>query len=257
MLNLDLLFLTLMKDNFSTGSDNYAHYRPSYPKAFFEYLFSLLPQKRVAWDCATGSGQIAAELSKGFEKVYATDISQSQIAHAVQLDNIEYSVQAAEQTHFEKELFDLVTVGQAIHWFDFDRFYEEVRRTSKKEGLICVVGYGLVRVDSAIDAVVDDFYKNIIGPYWDAERRYVDENYLSIPFPFKEVKAPKFQNDQSWTLLHFMGYLNTWSAVKHYKKATGLDPMPALQERLEKYWGLEEVKSLFFPILLRIGHVNS
>ena len=30
--------------------------------------------------------------------------------------------------------FDLVTVAQAVHWFDFDKFYEGVKPVSKRDG---------------------------------------------------------------------------------------------------------------------------
>src|SRR5688500_12529208 len=86
-----------MKDNFSSASDHYARYRPAYPDNLFAYLQTLLSGSENAWDCATGNGQAAQKLSPLFKQVYATDFSAAQLAQAVELPNIRYSVQPAEK----------------------------------------------------------------------------------------------------------------------------------------------------------------
>jgi ubiquinone/menaquinone biosynthesis C-methylase UbiE len=243
------------KDNFSSQSDQYAKYRPTYPKEFFNYLNSIIPRKQNAWDCGTGNGQVAYELAKTFDAVFATDISQSQIDNALQADNISYSVQPAESTHFNNNLFDLVIVAQAIHWFDFDRFYAEARRTAKEHALFCVIGYGRIQISETIDALITNFYTNVIGKYWDKERRYVDEDYKTIPFPFDEIQTPQFENRHQWNLAHLIGYLNTWSAVKHFVKQNGYNPVDQLRPEIELYWGNAAEKEVVFPLLLRVGKV--
>lgn len=244
-----------MKDNFSTQSEKYAKYRPTYPSYFFDYLNSIVQNKRNAWDCGTGNGQVAYELAKTFDKVFATDISQSQIDNSLKKDNIFYSVQPAEKTHFDNQLFDLVIVGQAIHWFNFEKFYKEVKRTTKEDALLCVVGYGRLEISEQIDSVITHFYENVIGSYWDKERKYIDENYKTIPFGFKEIQTPDFVNTRHWTLEHLIGYLNTWSAVKHFIKQNFYNPIDKLQPELERLWGNEQTKQVHFPLLLRIGQV--
>ena len=67
------------KDHFSTQAADYAKYRPHYPPALFEYLASIAPAKKVAWDCGTGNGQAALGLALHFEMVIATDPSEKQI----------------------------------------------------------------------------------------------------------------------------------------------------------------------------------
>jgi SAM-dependent methyltransferase len=245
-----------MKDNFSVQSDQYAKYRPTYPADFFAYLDSLVPVKDCAWDCGTGNGQVAFQLASTYRQVFATDISQSQIDHAIQANNIAYSVQPAEKTHFDDHIFDIIVVAQAIHWFNFEQFYAEVRRTAKPNALICALGYGRIVVSEPINHLITTFYTQVIGPYWDRERRYIDENYQTIPFPFREIKAPSFVNSFQWTLEHLIGYLNTWSAVKHFIKQNGFNPVEQLGVEIGKYWGNDECKKCDFPLLLRIGQVN-
>jgi ubiquinone/menaquinone biosynthesis C-methylase UbiE len=244
-----------MKDNFSTQSDKYAKYRPTYPSDLFDYINSIVQDKQNAWDCGTGNGQVAYELAKTFDNVFATDISQSQIDNALQADNIFYSVQPAEKTNFDNELFDLIVVAQAIHWFDFDKFYTEVKRTAKENALLCIVGYGKSKISEKIDNVINDFHDNVIGKYWDKERKYIDEKYKTIPFPFDEMQTPNFVNTQRWTLEHLIGYLNTWSAVKHFIKQNGYNPIDKLQSEIEQLWNNEQTKQVHFPLLLRIGRI--
>lgn len=243
------------KDNFSIQSDKYAKYRPAYPGGFFNYLNALVPYKKNAWDCGTGNGQIAYELANTFDNVFATDISQSQISNALQADNIFYSVQRAEETCFDNQLFDLIVVAQAVHWFDFEKFYAEVKRTAKENALFCIIGYGRIKISEQIDQVITNFYTDIIGKYWDKERKYIDENYTTIPFPFREIQTPNFVNKQHWNLEHLIGYLNTWSAVKHFIKQNGYNPIDKLQLEIEPLWNNKEEKEIAFPLFLRIGKI--
>jgi len=246
-----------MKDNFSTQSDKYQKFRPGYPADLYNYLISLTREKKIAWDCGTGNGQVAKELAKYFDKVYATDISQSQLDQAEKAGNIFYEVAPAERTTFPPEIFDLITVAQAIHWFNFELFYKEVKRTIKPGGILAVIGYGLFQSEEKLDAVIHHFYNNIIGPYWDKERKYIDENYQTIPFPFEEITPPRFENQFNWTFPQLTGYLETWSAVKHYIKKNNSNPLDLVLTDLQKAWGKgEEVRKIRMPILLRVGRLR-
>ena len=242
-----------MKDNFSTGSDQYAQFRPDYPQNLAPFLAAEAPHHNAAWDCGTGNGQLAVKLAAHFETVYATDLSAAQISQATPKDNIVYKVERAEATAFSDRQFDLITVAQAIHWFDFEAFYKEVYRTLKDDGLFAVTGYALLTISPVIDAVVLHFYKAIVGPYWDQERRYIDELYQTIPFPFKEIKTPELVQEYDWTLGQLMGYLGTWSAVQHYKKAMGNDPLLLIAQDLKQVWGDAHLQRVKIPILLRAG----
>lgn len=246
-----------MKDNFSKLSQGYSQYRPSYPLALFEYLVSLVPDRKTAWDCGTGTGQVASRFAGYFAKVYATDISENQIKHAVKKHNIIYKIERAEKTTFSDNSFDLIAVAQAIHWFEFDKFYQEAERTLKSNGVIAVIGYSLAKVNQEIDEVVNNFYTNIIGEYWDKERKYVDEHYRTIPFPFNEIDVPQFTSEYRWSLNHYIGFLNTWSAVQHYIDKNNSNPIDLIVDDLEKLWAEDEKKSVIFPVLLRVGKTKN
>jgi ubiquinone/menaquinone biosynthesis C-methylase UbiE len=246
-----------MKDNFSKQSKEYAVFRPTYPDEVLEFILSQVSSKNSAWDCGTGNGQVAAKLSLSFQTVYATDISENQIANAVKKDNISYQVASAEDAPFDENSFDLITVAQAIHWFDFDKFYNKVRFTLKPDGILAVLGYNLMTIDAQCDKIIRHLYSDILGDtYWDKERKYLDEQYQTIPFPFEEIKAPEFSQKVNWTLDQLIGYLNTWSAVQHYIKANGTNPVDEIRKQFEEFWGEDQKKQVCFPTLLRIGRLR-
>jgi len=244
-----------MKDNFSTQAKKYSQFRPYYPSEMIDYVVSFVNNKEIALDVATGNGQVAVELSKHFDKVFATDISQKQLENAAKADNFIYKVESAEHTSFGESQFDLVSVAQAIHWFDFDAFYNEVYRILKPNGIFAVLGYGLFGVNGEADKLLKHFYYDITGPYWDAERKYLDENYTTIPFPFEELETKQFVNEFTWTFEQLTGYLETWSAVQHYRKKNGTNPVDLIKAELKEIWEKGDMK-VTFPLLLRIGKLK-
>lgn len=242
-----------MKDNFSTQSAEYAIYRPTYPQELYDYLFSLVKNKDAAWDCATGNGQVARVLAQHFKGVYATDISEKQLTQALKMPNIVYNVESSDHVNAPDQSFDLITVAQAIHWFNFEAFYAEVKRTLKPDGLLAVIGYGVMFIDKKVDQAVHKLYEDILGKYWDPERRYIEEGYKTIPFPFDEITVPKFEIKTTWNFNQLIGYLNTWSSLQHYKKANDRNPLEYIFTELKEAWGSDAEKDVHFPILLRIG----
>jgi len=244
-----------MKNYFSAQSGQYKLYRPTYPDELFRFLFSHVSEREYAWDCGTGNGQVAVELAKRFDNVYATDISREQLSEAPARKNIEYSVQKAENVSFPDSRFNLITVAQAIHWFNFNKFYHEVKRTMKKNGLFAVIGYGLVETFPEADEILLHFYQNIVGQYWDYERRYLDEKYQTIPFPFREIKTPEFCSTFNWSFEQLAGYLNTWSPVQNYKNQNEFNPVDLIVEELKLCWN-DEIRTVKFPVFLRLGRVE-
>jgi SAM-dependent methyltransferase len=242
------------KDHFSGHADDYAAYRPTYPPGLFAYLAGLAPARELAWDAGCGSGQAALGLAAHFARVVATDPSAEQIRHAVAHERILYKVEPAERSSLAPSSADLIVVAQALHWFDLDRFYGEARRVLKPGGALAAWCYGLTRVSPEIDPIVDDFYRNVVGPYWPPERRYIDERYASLPFPFTELDAPAFEMSARWSLDEFVGYLGTWSAVKRYRRERGEEALTLIRDRLARVWSpAQEKRAVRWPIHMRLG----
>lgn len=245
-----------MKDNFSRQSELYSTYRPSYPQNLFDFILSHVTERDSAWDCGTGNGQTAKELSNYFKNVYATDISEAQIQKGYKADNIFYSIQAAEQTNFTNNSFDLVTVSQALHWFSFRAFYQEVNRTVKPGGWIAAWTYNLPSVSETIDQLIRiKLYKETLENYWDYERKLVDENYTTIPFPFEEISTPNFNMYFMWTLDELIGYINSWSAIQKFIAVNSFNPADDIKRQIQPFWAEEKMK-IIFSLYLRMGKVT-
>jgi SAM-dependent methyltransferase len=245
-----------MKDNFSTQAEVYAKYRPQYPDALFEYIMSFVPDKNLAWDCGTGNGQTAKELAKYFQQVYATDISSKQIEHAVKQVNIHYAIEPAEKTSIANNQVDLITVSQALHWFNFEKFYAEVKRVSKPTCIIAVWTYSLLKIDLITDALIHKYHFDTLQNYWDNERKYVDDGYNTVPFPFKIIDTPEFFIEVNWNTEDLEGYFNTWSALQKFIKENNYNPVPALMKEIKQHWPASEVRKIIFPIHLKMAYVN-
>lgn len=246
---------TGFKDHFSGHSADYAKYRPNYPAALFDWLATLTPTHELAWDVGTGSGQAALELARRFFRVVGSDAAEAQLRTAIAHERITYKVMPAERTDLADHSVDLITVAQAIHWFDFDGFYDEVRRVLKPGGIIAAWTYAGTRVAPEIDAIVKHYYVETVGNCWPPERKLVDEHYRTIPFPFAEIEAPPFRMVQHWRLEDLLGYLGTWSATKRYAQARNVDPIEALREPLTRAWGAEGVRLVEWGLHIRVGRV--
>jgi SAM-dependent methyltransferase len=241
------------KDHFSRQSVAYRRYRPAYPPELLEFVAARAPDRRLALDCATGSGQAAVGLARHFDVVLAVDGSASQLAVAEAHRRVHYVAALAERLPVRDRSVSLVAAAQAFHWFDVDRFHAECRRVLVPGGVVAVWTYEKFRVDAAVDTVVDHFYTEVIGADWPAERRHVEQGYRSLPFPWQHETAPDFVLETDWDLEEVMGYLATWSAVQRHKDRLGHDPLPALRPQLAKHWQSGGTRRLRWPIHLRIG----
>lgn len=245
------------KDYFSRQSQAYAAFRPSYPPELYDSIFRHLTKRTLAWDCATGNGQVAQYLAKSFQRVFATDISQKQLDNAAKADNIIYSVSAAEKSSFDVRQFDLITVAQALHWFNLPEFYREVKRTAAPGGLLAVWGYSMLTIDADIDELFLHFYHDIVGPYWDDARRHVENHYRDLSFPFTEIPTPPFFIRAQWSRHQFIGYLSSWSATQRYIEANRQNPLDAFEKRVSHVWKDEDIKVVTFPIFMKLGRIDS
>jgi ubiquinone/menaquinone biosynthesis C-methylase UbiE len=210
-----------------------------------------------AWDSATGNGQAAIALADYYNTIIASDASFSQISNAIPNAWVNYYVDLAEKTAIPNRCLDLITVAQALHWFDFDKFYLEVERVLKPQGILAVWCLPLMTcIDTKVQDILEYFYLATIGPYWPPERRHNDTRYKLIPF--NEIKPPNFEMCLQWTLAEFLGYIETWSAVQQYKNVTKTDPIAIkLLPQLNKMWKIgQKTKQIMFDSALRVGRVN-
>jgi len=244
------------KDHFSARSDDYARYRPTYPDELFRFLASVVEERSVAWDCATGSGQVAVALTTYFSRVIASDASESQVAAAIPHPHVRYRVAAAEQSGLADNSVDLLTVGQAFHWFDEAVFLSEAQRVLKPSGVLAIWCYELCHVANECDAIIDTLYRDIVGEYWPPERVMIEQGYRGVQLPGEIVAAPTFEMSLNWRHQDMLGYLGTWSACKRYESEKDSDPVALIAATLAESWGKEE-RRVCWPLQIKVCRANT
>lgn len=244
--------------HFADQPKNYLRFRPTYPDQLFNYLSSLIKVHDRAWDAGTGNGQVASNLANYFHEVIATDISQEQLDIAIKKPNIHYICCSSEDTNLSDHSIDLITVSQALHWFELDKFYREVKRVGKSDGIISAWCYTLGSINVTIDPIIQKLYRDILGDkYWPKERLYIEEEYKTIPFPFKQINSPQFQVQKKFNFEEFISYLNTWSAVKEYSKRNQNNPIDLIFSDLKTAWGNPQHENImYWPLHLLVGYIT-
>jgi len=249
--------MNTFKDHFSGHADRYREARPTYPPELFAWLARQTPDNELAWDAGCGNGQATVALAGHFQRVIGTDPSANQIAAAEPRGNIDYRVEPAEQPSLHDTSASLVTVAQALHWFDHARFYAAVKRVLKPGGVFAAWTYADCSTgEAAIDRAKDHLYVDLTGKYWPPERVHVDSGYTTLPFPFVEIASPPFEMTARWTAEEFLAYLRTWSATQRYLKTEGVDPVRLIEPDLRTAWGDPALaRSVRWTFSVRAGRV--
>jgi SAM-dependent methyltransferase len=243
------------KDHFSRLAATYASFRPRYPCALFDYLAQCCRQHELAWDCACGSGQATLDLAQRFAAVIATDASSAQLAAAPSHPKVRYRLASAEASGLKSLSADLVTVAQALHWFELAPFYAEVERVLRPRGVLAAFTYGVLRVaGERVDRLIQEFYWDTLKTDWPAERELVESGYRTLPFAFAELTPPAFEMQEDWSLAQLIGFIRSWSATARHFERNAVDPAAALAESLATVWGNPvESRRIKWPLSLRIG----
>jgi SAM-dependent methyltransferase len=239
-------------DYFGAAAKAYASYRPGYPAALFDWLCTVSKGRERAWDCGTGSGQAAVALADHFVEVVASDPSVAQLLSAARTPRLSYLAMTAEEVALRTASADLVTVAQALHWFDRPRFFAEADRVLRAGGTLAVWSYGLLTIDPLVDRQVDHLYRDVLGPYWPSGRSFVDSGYAGIALPYAELSRPDIAMEVEWSLEQFGGYVSSWSALGRYRAREGADPLPGFLDALSGMWGTG-TRRIRWPLVIRAG----
>jgi SAM-dependent methyltransferase len=242
-------------DHFSSVSTAYATFRPRYPAGLFEFVSSISPNHRRAWDCGAGSGQATADLAAYFGEVIATDISAKQIASAQPHTRVRWLVSTAESTPLASGTIDLIAVAQALHWFDHQRFNEEVRRVAAPGAVIVAWMYGSPRMDGRVGEALDRLMFEKLGTSWPPGRNHILAEYRTIPFPFARIASPSLALEELWPLERVAGYARSWSATVQYRASHDDDPVETFEREARDAWTGGEPRSIVWPLTILAGRV--
>ncbi|XP_030525778.1 putative methyltransferase DDB_G0268948 [Rhodamnia argentea] len=261
-----------MAELFVKQAKQYAATRPSYPPQLFRFIASKTPSRDLAWDVGTGSGQAAQSLAEIYSNVVATDTSPKQLELAPKLPNVRYELTSPAMSMAEldqkisgQSSLDLVTIAQALHWFDLPNFYRQVKHVLKKpHGVIAAWCYTIPEVNGPVDSVFRRFYSVDSDPYWDLARKLVDGEYRGVDFPFEPVEGMedtgpvRFVTERAMGVEDFFTYIRSWSAYQTAKEK-GVELLNGdTVERFKRAWAEdgEDEKVVKFPVFLKIGRVG-
>jgi len=205
----------------------------------------------LAWDCATGTGQAALDLATRFGQVVATDISAELLAQAPTRTNVTYRQCPAEASGLAPGSVDLITVAQAIHWFDLVPFWREVDRVLKPGGVLAFWCYTWPEVEPAIDAALEAL-KQTIAPFWPEKVAPVHNGYVDLTMPYPELPHPAFVIRQSWTREDFLAHLSSWSAVRYHREKTGRDAVADHNSIFSAVWPGTLSKTVSWSLHLKV-----
>ena len=170
---------------------------------------------------------------------------------------VSYSVAPAERCALADASVDLVTVAQALHWFDVEAFYAEARRVARPGALLAVWNYPRPQfADAELDRRFLAFYEDVVGPYWPPER--VTSSRTTARCHFRSKNSPPRNSDSSCSgsLEQVIGYVSSWSATARYRKALARDPVPLLRDSLAPVWLPGGIATVRMPIGLRAARLR-
>ena len=247
-----------MSEDFKDNTEQYFQYRPKYPPELFHWLASISPTNEHVWDCATGSGQAAIELVKLFDKVTASDINKSQLLYAPVHPKIKYECFSSEEAILDDNTIDLITVGCAIHWFNRDKFYKEVRRVCNPESILAVWTYvwpwtGIKPLDKVLTIIKEEE----LAGYWPKAAELYINRYKGLDFPFEEISPPNFSIKCHWNSNDILNFIETWSASQRFFKKNHYGVCRDYRKEFEMLWARYFEKEVFeLPLYFRVGKVG-
>lgn len=255
---------------FDKQAEIYQDARPTYPKEWYLMLADHTPLHSIAWDVGTGNGQAAVGVAEYYDQVIATDVSEAQLKHALQHPRVKYLQTPLSLSNDElltmlggEDSIDLVTVAQAVHWFDLPSFYSLVTRLLRKPGgVLAVWTYNDIVVSSTFDPIMKRFHDTTL-PFWNPKIQYVFDGYKTLPFPFESIglgsegKPTPLDIPKELSFDMFLGMLRSWSAVTTAKEQ-GVDLLnEGMVKEFENAWGgTKLVRSVTYKAFLLAGKVK-
>lgn len=150
---------------FSGRVENYIKYRPTYPPAILDLLAekcALTPASVIA-DIGSGTGILTEMFLEHGNPVFAVEPNAEMRAAAEKLlgryPNFTSVDATAESSALRPQSVDIVTAGQAFHWFKIEAARAEFIRILKRRGWIALI-WNLPRVETPFEKDYEHFWQN-------------------------------------------------------------------------------------------------
>ena len=175
---------------FDKVAEIYEKYRPAYPNEYIQYIINRckLNENSVVADIGAGTGIFTEQLLSKNVKVIGIEpncdmrkVLENKLRNSKNFTVINGT---AENTKLKENSIDLVTVAQAFHWFDIEKFKDECKRILKPNGKVCIIWNKLdttdtvVREQKNIDHKYTNQYKEVNNVLQDEEREKLIKDFF-------------------------------------------------------------------------------
>ena len=227
----------------------YSTSRPSYPSRILDILRAEIgfDQTHVVADIGSGTGLLSELFLTNGNRVMGVEPNDDMRRFAEKsLGKFSkfLSVRGtAERTSLEAAIIDLVTVGQALHWFDCEAASREFTRILKPNGHVCVVYNDRNNQDSFMKE-----YDQIVSRYARdrANVPTIDQAYLSRFFRNHEYSQFSLSNEQ---LLDLEGLLGRMTSASYMPSPSDKEQFASMKEVIarlfRKYESMGKVRMLY------------
>jgi len=186
---------------FTRTVENYVKYRPTYPFAIIEFLQKAchLTAEKVIADIASGTGFLAEIFLKNGNPVIGVEPNGEMRRagqHYLQSYSNFTSLDAtAEATMLASHSIDMITAGQAFHWFDPEKSRQEFARILKPQGWV-VLAWNMSKQDTAFMKDYNQIWFKYLALPTEANDSYLIEEGLRNWYSPGVIYFESFDNAQ-------------------------------------------------------------
>ena len=200
------------RELFTCKSADYSSYRPSYPAEAVEWICERCHAGTVV-DIGAGTGIFTKCLRGNFQEIIAIEPNRDmREVFLRELPGITCIDSCGEDTSLPDQSVDLITVAQAFHWLDEDRFKAEAKRILKPDGKVALIWNNSLKNEFtiALNEVCKEFCPRFRSGH--AGKRSVEEGDLFLLNEyFHQVETAAFSNPFKMDKSAFLGNMRSRS----------------------------------------------
>lgn len=226
------------KARFSSRVDNYAKYRPNYPNEIIKFLNAKigLTKRAVIADVGSGTGISSKLFLDNGNEVYGiepnAEMRSAGEEYLINYKNFHSIEAASENTKLQSESVDIITSGQAFHWFEPEATKKEFLRILKPNGWVVIFNNRRKFNDS-------QFMNEYMGLIEKYSQKEFGSSVLNTDLPkffdLKEIHKELFYNPQVFDLERLKGDLASYSYIPNEDEPIFNNMISEFEFLFEKY----------------------
>ncbi len=250
---------------FDKRAEQYSKYRPGYPKKILEILRSEISFNRDAAvaDIGSGTGLLSRLFLQNGNTVYGVEPNDEMRSYAEQslsmLPGFVSIGGRAESSGLKDSSVDLVTVGQALHWFDRDPTIREFARILRERGHLCVIYNDRNNTDPFMKR-----YEDVVQKHARDRAEVLDvcrsepwkEDNLSTFFQERKYKKFNLPNEQFLDLEGLLGRMTSVSYMPNIDETERFKALNLDVTRLFKDWEKTGTVKLLYETIMVMGRIR-